>query len=60
MNKITSGYTTIFTDIGGVLLTNGWDRNGRKKQSAILTWILLKRKKGIILHLIHMSLVKLH
>lgn len=25
------GFTTIFTDIGGVLLTNGWDRNGRKK-----------------------------
>ncbi len=23
--------TTIFTDIGGVLLTNGWDREGRKK-----------------------------
>jgi putative hydrolase of the HAD superfamily len=23
--------TTIFTDIGGVLLTNGWDHEGRKK-----------------------------
>ncbi len=23
--------TTIFTDIGGVLLTNGWDRSARKK-----------------------------
>jgi putative hydrolase of the HAD superfamily len=23
--------TTLFTDIGGVLLTNGWDRNARKK-----------------------------
>jgi putative hydrolase of the HAD superfamily len=23
--------TTIFTDIGGVMLTNGWDRNGRAK-----------------------------
>jgi putative hydrolase of the HAD superfamily len=31
MKKIISGYTTIFTDIGGVLLTNGWDRNGRTK-----------------------------
>jgi putative hydrolase of the HAD superfamily len=31
MKKINSGYTTIFTDIGGVLLTNGWDRNGRTK-----------------------------
>jgi putative hydrolase of the HAD superfamily len=31
MKKIKSGYTTIFTDIGGVLLTNGWDRNGRAK-----------------------------
>jgi putative hydrolase of the HAD superfamily len=31
MNKITTGYTTIFTDIGGVLLTNGWDRIGRTK-----------------------------
>jgi putative hydrolase of the HAD superfamily len=26
--------TTIFTDIGGVMLTNGWDRNGRKKAIA--------------------------
>jgi putative hydrolase of the HAD superfamily len=31
MNKLGEGYTTIFTDIGGVLLTNGWDRTGRKK-----------------------------
>ncbi|HSZ34434.1 MAG TPA: HAD family phosphatase [Puia sp.] len=31
MNKSKERYTTIFTDIGGVLLTNGWDRNGRKK-----------------------------
>jgi putative hydrolase of the HAD superfamily len=31
MNKLREGYTTIFTDIGGVLLTNGWDRTGRKK-----------------------------
>jgi putative hydrolase of the HAD superfamily len=31
MIKRTSEYTTIFTDIGGVLLTNGWDRNGRTK-----------------------------
>ncbi len=31
MNKSQERYTTIFTDIGGVLLTNGWDRNGRKK-----------------------------
>jgi putative hydrolase of the HAD superfamily len=31
MNKSAEKYTTIFTDIGGVLLTNGWDRNGRKK-----------------------------
>ncbi len=31
MNKSDERYTTIFTDIGGVLLTNGWDRNGRKK-----------------------------
>jgi putative hydrolase of the HAD superfamily len=23
--------TTIFTDIGGVMLTNGWDREGRRK-----------------------------
>jgi len=26
--------TTIFTDIGGVLLTNGWDRTARKKAIA--------------------------
>ena len=31
MKKITSAPTTIFTDIGGVLLTNGWDRSARKK-----------------------------
>jgi putative hydrolase of the HAD superfamily len=31
MKKLTEGYTTIFTDIGGVLLTNGWDRKGRTK-----------------------------
>jgi putative hydrolase of the HAD superfamily len=31
MKKKTSGPTTIFTDIGGVLLTNGWDRESRKK-----------------------------
>jgi putative hydrolase of the HAD superfamily len=29
-NKAVSP-TTIFTDIGGVMLTNGWDRNGRMK-----------------------------
>jgi putative hydrolase of the HAD superfamily len=31
MKKSTSAPTTIFTDIGGVLLTNGWDRSGREK-----------------------------
>jgi putative hydrolase of the HAD superfamily len=31
MKKTNSDPTTIFTDIGGVLLTNGWDRQGRKK-----------------------------
>jgi putative hydrolase of the HAD superfamily len=31
MKKIKSDPTTIFTDIGGVLLTNGWDRSGREK-----------------------------
>src|SRR5664279_210219 len=31
MKKIKTTPTTIFTDIGGVLLTNGWDREGRKK-----------------------------
>ncbi len=31
MKKTTSAPTTIFTDIGGVLLTNGWDRSARKK-----------------------------
>jgi putative hydrolase of the HAD superfamily len=30
-NKIRSAPTTIFTDIGGVLLTNGWDRTARQK-----------------------------
>jgi len=29
--KTKSSITTIFTDIGGVLLTNGWGRSGRKK-----------------------------
>jgi len=27
----TNKITTLFTDIGGVLLTNGWDHNSRKK-----------------------------
>jgi len=27
--KKTTPVTTLFTDIGGVLLTNGWDRKGR-------------------------------
>jgi putative hydrolase of the HAD superfamily len=31
MKKIKTAPTTIFTDIGGVLLTNGWDRKGREK-----------------------------
>ncbi len=31
MKKTSSSPTTIFTDIGGVLLTNGWDREARKK-----------------------------
>jgi putative hydrolase of the HAD superfamily len=31
MKKLKTAPTTIFTDIGGVLLTNGWDREGRKK-----------------------------
>jgi putative hydrolase of the HAD superfamily len=31
MKKKKSAPTTIFTDIGGVLLTNGWDRSGRQK-----------------------------
>ena len=29
--KLSSVPTTIFTDIGGVLLTNGWDRTAREK-----------------------------
>ena len=29
--KNKTAVTTIFTDIGGVLLTNGWDRTARKK-----------------------------
>jgi putative hydrolase of the HAD superfamily len=31
MKKSKPAPTTIFTDIGGVLLTNGWDRQGRDK-----------------------------
>jgi putative hydrolase of the HAD superfamily len=31
MKKSLTAPTTIFTDIGGVLLTNGWDREARKK-----------------------------
>ena len=30
MKKTNTAPTTIFTDIGGVLLTNGWDREARK------------------------------
>src|SRR4051812_10596628 len=29
--KSSPPITTIFTDLGGVLLTNGWDRGSRKK-----------------------------
>jgi putative hydrolase of the HAD superfamily len=29
--KASSSVNTIFTDIGGVLLTNGWDRGARRK-----------------------------
>jgi putative hydrolase of the HAD superfamily len=29
--KTKTSITTIFTDIGGVLLTNGWDRGSRRK-----------------------------
>src|SRR5215467_5739459 len=29
--KKNAVFNTIFTDIGGVLLTNGWDRGARKK-----------------------------
>jgi putative hydrolase of the HAD superfamily len=31
MKKSKNAPTTIFTDIGGVLLTNGWDRTGRQR-----------------------------
>jgi putative hydrolase of the HAD superfamily len=31
MKKTNAKATTIFTDIGGVLLSNGWDREARKK-----------------------------
>jgi putative hydrolase of the HAD superfamily len=31
MKKLKQAPSTIFTDIGGVLLTNGWDRTARKK-----------------------------
>src|SRR5437773_7727763 len=29
--KIKPSINTVFTDIGGVLLTNGWDRGSRRK-----------------------------
>src|ERR1043165_772554 len=29
--KSTPSVNTIFTDLGGVLLTNGWDRGSRRK-----------------------------
>ena len=31
MKNSKTAPSTIFTDIGGVLLTNGWDRKGREK-----------------------------
>ena len=31
MNNNMEGITTLFLDIGGVLLTSGWDRAARKK-----------------------------
>lgn len=33
----TSKITTLFLDIGGVLLTNGWDRNARKQASELFS-----------------------
>ena len=33
--KSKSSITTIFTDLGGVLLTNGWDRGRRRKAIAL-------------------------
>ena len=32
--KRTSPITTLFLDIGGVLLTDGWDHNARKRAAA--------------------------
>lgn len=31
MNEIMTSVTTLFLDIGGVLLTNGWDHTMRQK-----------------------------
>lgn len=31
MDKDSFGITTLFLDIGGVLLTNGWDRKARAR-----------------------------
>lgn len=34
MEQLSKKVTTLFLDIGGVLLSNGWDRNARKKAAA--------------------------
>jgi putative hydrolase of the HAD superfamily len=35
--KHTRGITTLFLDIGGVLLTDGWDRHARKRAAGNFT-----------------------
>ena len=48
--------TTLFSDIGGVILTNGWDRNSRKAacDAFNIDWLIiyqsvtLRKKPGMV------------
>ena len=47
--KETTPITTLFLDIGGVLLTNGWDHHARKRaaKSFHLNWEEMKERHGL-------------
>ena len=36
--KKTTAITCLFLDIGGVLLTNGWDHHARKRAATTSSW----------------------
>ena len=42
MKKATA-ITCLFLDIGGVLLTDGWDHHARKRAATSIAWSATKR-----------------